>query len=97
MRIDLEIPSVRVYQANTYKGHSVAVAEILGVPVLYADGTLEENEAEMWEDVFKTRLARVLCKLMLSEGREDEPWAEDTKTGREVYHQETAVFERERF
>lgn len=96
MRIDLEIPSVRVYQTDTYKGHPVAVAEILGVPVMYADGTLESHEAGMWEDILKTRLARVLCRLMLAEGHEGDPWAEDTRTGREVNHYDTVRYEMER-
>lgn len=96
MRMNLEIPSVRVYQTDTYKGHPVAVAEIMGVPVLYADGTLEDNEAETWEEIFRIRLSRILCKLMLEEAHDNEPWAEDTKTGREVNHDDTVVYERER-
>jgi hypothetical protein len=97
MMLDFEIPPIRVYQANTYKGHSVAVAEILGIPVLFADGTLEENEADMWEGIFKMRLARVLAKLMLAEGGENELWGEATKTGREVYTDDTVRLEREKF
>lgn len=75
---------VRVGETADRKGNPVTALEILGQPVLHARGEAPGGYLpEDWEDIFASRLARVLADLLL---RDDDPelWSTQSPTGREV-------------
>ena len=67
MKLTLELPgAVRVIATSDYKGNPLTVLLIGDAEVLYARGHEPDGLApEHWEDVFRTRLARVFADLLL--------------------------------
>ena len=74
---------VQVGETTDQKGNPVAALEILGIPVLYSTQALDHYDTDTWQDIFETRLARLLAKALI---KDDDPqwWSTQSPTGREV-------------
>lgn len=89
MKLTIDIPSIRVVETNDYKGNPVTVLTIFDTPVLYTRGHGPEGlDPEIWEDLFKRRLANHFADLFLDNGINHENgavWEKKSPTGREVW------------
>lgn len=88
-KIDIGVEDVRgllqVGPANDYKGNPVAVVELLGVPILYANPRdLPSRDWESLEEMIGAQLGAFFAEFLLGTGAMDQ-WSRQSPTGREVY------------
>lgn len=91
MKIDAKVSDIRgllqVGPSSDQKGNPVAVVEILGVPVLFADPRdLPHRDWEIWEEVVGAQLGAFFAAFLVGTGAM-EGWKEGemSVTGREVW------------
>lgn len=73
MKIDARVSDIRgllqVGPTSDRKGNPVAVVEILGIPVLYADPRdLPHTDWDTWEEVIGAQLGAFLGEFLLGSG-----------------------------
>lgn len=91
MKIDAKVSDIRgllqVGPTSDRKGNPVAVVELLGVPILFADPRdLPHRDWECWEDMVGAQIGSFFAALLLGTGTM-EGWKEGemSVTGREVW------------
>jgi hypothetical protein len=95
MKLTLDLPgTVRVAETSDYKGNPLTVLLISDTEVLYAEGHEPGGlDAGSWEDVFRTRLARIFATLLLDGGIDAGTWHRNSPTGRETWGPESSAYE----
>jgi hypothetical protein len=95
MKLTLELPDIiRVIAASDIKGNPLTVLLIGDAEVLYASGHEPGGlEAVHWEDIFRTRLARIFANLLLEDGMDPETWHRESPTGRETWGRDSSAYE----
>jgi len=91
VKIDAKVEDIRgllqVGPSSDQKGNPVAVIELLGVPILFANPRdLPHRDWEIWEDVVGSQLGAFFAAFLLGTGVMD-GWkqGELNVTGREVW------------
>jgi hypothetical protein len=88
VKIEVSVSDIRgllqVGPTSDRKGNPVAVVELLGVPILYADHRdLPHQDWEIWEDVVGAQLGNFFAAFLMGSGVMDD-WKQNKDVDREV-------------